>query len=246
MTPNSWFEVTPEKIGEKIAQRVFGHKHPKVILDVFCGVGGNSIQFALSPHCERVYAIDNDPMALWCARKNAELYKVVGKITFILGDFFEFSKKYSDGEYVLEDAKIDFVFCSPPWGGPSYSSQKVFDVEKMTPHGFREVWGATMAILRTQQGTKATTTIGMDARRAAFYLPRTSDLNQLARYVAELGHEAKAEAIHYCCDLRSKAMCLYIDTVGGASEEGELVKNGMGNIGDSKKLRKYGKGSLTQ
>ena len=37
-----WFSVTPEKIAEHIAERC----QCSVIVDAFCGVGGNCIQFA--------------------------------------------------------------------------------------------------------------------------------------------------------------------------------------------------------
>ncbi len=42
-----WFSVTPEKIAEHIAERC----RCDVIVDSFCGVGGNTIQFAFT--CER-------------------------------------------------------------------------------------------------------------------------------------------------------------------------------------------------
>jgi len=42
-----WFSATPEKIAEHIASRC----QCDVVIDAFCGVGGNSIQFALV--CER-------------------------------------------------------------------------------------------------------------------------------------------------------------------------------------------------
>jgi len=42
-----WFSVTPEKIARHIAKRC----RCDVIVDAFCGVGGNTIQFAFT--CER-------------------------------------------------------------------------------------------------------------------------------------------------------------------------------------------------
>ena len=42
-----WFSVTPEKIAEHIAERC----RCDTIIDAFCGVGGNTIQFAFT--CER-------------------------------------------------------------------------------------------------------------------------------------------------------------------------------------------------
>ena len=38
----SWYSVTPEKIAEHLAERCRGD----IVVDGFCGVGGNSIQFA--------------------------------------------------------------------------------------------------------------------------------------------------------------------------------------------------------
>lgn len=39
------------------------------------------------------------------------------------------------------------------------------------------------------------------------YLPRTSDLNQMADY---LGEGEKAQVVHYCTNENSKAMCVYL------------------------------------
>lgn len=40
--------MTPEKIAEHIALRVQGSFSTELIIDAFCGVGGNAIQFALT------------------------------------------------------------------------------------------------------------------------------------------------------------------------------------------------------
>jgi hypothetical protein len=44
---DSWFSVTPERIARHIADRC----RCDLIVDAFCGAGGNSIQFAFK--CER-------------------------------------------------------------------------------------------------------------------------------------------------------------------------------------------------
>ena len=49
----SWYSVTPEKIAQHLAERCRGD----IIVDGFCGVGGNSIQFAKT--CMQVIAIGN-------------------------------------------------------------------------------------------------------------------------------------------------------------------------------------------
>lgn len=49
MVAEGWFSVTPERIAEHIAQRIHHSRvHVDVVVDAFCGVGGNAIQFALT------------------------------------------------------------------------------------------------------------------------------------------------------------------------------------------------------
>ncbi|XP_044280020.1 trimethylguanosine synthase isoform X4 [Varanus komodoensis] len=50
-----WFSVTPEKIAEHIAERVKQSFKYDIIVDAFCGVGGNAIQFALAS--KRAYGL---------------------------------------------------------------------------------------------------------------------------------------------------------------------------------------------
>ena len=85
-SPESWFSVTPEKIAIHIAERCRGD----VIIDAFCGVGGNTIQFAKT--CNHVIAIDIDPEKIKAAKKNARVYGVEDNIEFIVGDFFNIIK----------------------------------------------------------------------------------------------------------------------------------------------------------
>ncbi|XP_044270775.1 trimethylguanosine synthase isoform X2 [Tribolium madens] len=111
----SWYSVTPEQIAKHIAQRC----KCDLIVDGFCGAGGNAIQFAFT--CKRVIAIDIDPKKIELARNNAEVYGVANRIDFIVGDFF----------HVAPTLKADVVFFSPPWGGPTYKNEVVYDLESM-------------------------------------------------------------------------------------------------------------------
>ena len=115
-----WYSVTPEAIAVYLAQRLACD----TIIDAFCGVGGNAIQFAKT--CKRVIAIDIDPVRLACARQNARVYQVEEKITFVLGDFTQ----------LAPTLKADVVFLSPPWGGPDYLNLPSYDINTMMPiHG---------------------------------------------------------------------------------------------------------------
>ncbi|XP_057662735.1 trimethylguanosine synthase isoform X2 [Diorhabda carinulata] len=111
----SWYSVTPEQVAKHTAERC----RCDVIIDAFCGAGGNSIQFALN--CKKVIAIDIDPKKIELAQNNANVYGVSDKIEFIIGDFIQ----------LAGGLKADVVFLSPPWGGPSYLSEPLYDLETM-------------------------------------------------------------------------------------------------------------------
>lgn len=72
----SWFSVTPEAVAYRIAVQCSAG----IVLDAFCGAGGNAIQFAMTckhgrsslpaPNSPAVLAIDIDPIKLELARNN--------------------------------------------------------------------------------------------------------------------------------------------------------------------------------
>ncbi|KAI6182698.1 Exocyst complex component 4 [Aphelenchoides bicaudatus] len=134
MDREGWFSVTPERVAKHIASRMVT-RQGMVILDAFTGVGGNAIQFARQGAF--VYAIDLDPVKIRCARRNAEIYGVLDRITFICGDFFKVAKSFLGSRKLPADSVpnpdeslygIDAIFLSPPWGGPAYES-KSFDIQ---------------------------------------------------------------------------------------------------------------------
>ena len=148
MDKEGWFSVTPERIAEHIAERC----RCDLIIDAFCGVGGNAIQFAFT--CERVLAIDIDPVKIACARHNAIVYGVDDRIEFVLGDYLK----------LISHLKADVVFLSPPWGGPDYASAEVFDIKSMiTLDGFK-LFEATKTI----------------TDNIAYFMPRNVDVEQLS------------------------------------------------------------------
>ncbi|GAA5876197.1 hypothetical protein JCM3774_002322 [Rhodotorula dairenensis] len=119
MDREGWYSVTPENIAAQIAERC----RSGVILDAFCGVGGNAIQFAFT--CERVIALDTSPVRLACAAHNAAIYGVADRIKFVLADSVTWIESYlarlAAGQ-VPDDEKIEVVFLSPPWGGIEYQT----------------------------------------------------------------------------------------------------------------------------
>lgn len=145
----SWFSVTPEELAKHTAERL----RCDLIIDAFCGAGGNAIQFAFT--CERVIAIDIDPLKLEMARHNAQVYGVADRIEFICGDFVKLSPSL----------QADVVFLSPPWGGPEYLQAGVFDLEScMAPLGGSNLYHIAKGI----------------TENVAMYLPRNINTDQLA------------------------------------------------------------------
>ena len=145
----SWYSVTPEKIAEHIAERC----RCDVVIDAFCGAGGNTIQLAYT--CERVIAIDIDVTKIEIAKHNAAVYGVADRIEFIIGDYFD----------VAPNLKADAVFLSPPWGGPAYSDAKVFDVKTMIVPDGEEIFKVANKI----------------SKNVAYFLPRNVDIEQVVR-----------------------------------------------------------------
>ncbi|XP_076282032.1 trimethylguanosine synthase 1 isoform X2 [Lasioglossum baleicum] len=145
----SWYSVTPEKVAEYVAERC----RCDTIIDAFCGAGGNAIQFAFT--CERVLAIDVDPAKIELARNNARVYGVDDRIEFIVGDFLQLAPKLV----------ADVVFLSPPWGGPGYTKNEIFDLNDiMKPIGGIKIFEIAKRI----------------ADHVAYFLPRNVDTMQLA------------------------------------------------------------------
>jgi trimethylguanosine synthase len=146
MDKEAWYSVTPEKIAQHIAERCACD----VIVDAFCGVGGNAIQFAAT--CNHVIAIDIDPKKIEMAKHNAQIYGVDGRIEFIVGDYMQ----------LAPSLKADVVFLSPPWGGPNYLQAEKYDLNSMIPNGF-EIFKVSQKI----------------TQNIAYFLPRNTDAEQL-------------------------------------------------------------------
>lgn len=144
----SWFSVTPEKVAAFTAERCACD----LIIDAFCGAGGNTIQFAKT--CRKVIAIDIDPDKIEMAKHNAQIYGVLDRIEFIVGDFFE----------LATTLKADVVFLSPPWGGPEYLRNDVYDIE---------------CALQPQPATILMRAARKITPNIAIYLPRNTNTQQL-------------------------------------------------------------------
>lgn len=99
---------------------------------------------------------------------------------FLQGDCFEILSQRFQGR---GDQAV--IFASPPWGGPGYKDDAVFNLETMEPYALGKLY---------ESFTRITPNV-------ALYLPRSSNLNQVARYGKD-GQEL--QVMHYCVDGASK------------------------------------------
>lgn len=183
MSLELWYLVTPESVAKFLATLVKqliefdttrDPNKPVVVVDVCCGAGGNSIQFA--EKFDQVIAIDINEQNLYCTMHNAEIYGVQDRIKPVLGDWNDLIK--NPQEWLPEGVeKVDFIFSSPPWGGPSYKyTQKAggkkkdkfnkppFDLNTMSPLNLETLVGSFVSL----------------CNNFLLFLPRTSNLNQLS------------------------------------------------------------------
>ncbi|KAI1368836.1 RNA cap guanine-N2 methyltransferase [Xylaria arbuscula] len=209
MTEDAWYGVTPEPVAIHLVYDLVGFigVDTRNVIDMFAGVGGNAISLAMAteedgytPRFDKVIAIEVDAATLACAQNNAAIYGVADKITWVLGDSFKFIELLTKSPEQLEDRlRVDVattaIFASPPWGGPGYRTDEIFDLTTMEPYNLAALHDAYKI---------------MDH---ALYLPRTSDLRQLAKLVPD---GAKIEVVQYCVEGASKAMVAYIPAIDKA------------------------------
>ena len=183
----SWYSVTPENIAKHIAERC----RCDVIIDAFCGAGGNSIQFAFT--CERVIAIDIDPVKIELAKTNAAVYGVADRIEFIVGDYMALSSRL----------KADVVFLSPPWGGPGCAdSRQGFDLHTMGTLDGVEIYEKSRSI----------------TPHIAYFLPKNVDSNQ----IADLSHGCPFEIEKNIINGRLKTVTAYFGELVNTSVQDQI------------------------
>jgi trimethylguanosine synthase len=209
LTDAAWFGVTPEPVANRIAEDLPAGDRDTIV-DLFAGAGGNTIAFALSGKWNRVIAVERDPAVLACAQHNADIYGVPdGAITWVLADSLEYlarlkrskKKKPVDVDRSLHlDFSRTLLFASPPWGGVDYKDQEVFDLSTMQPYNLETLHEACRPM------------------EHALYLPRTSDLRQIAKLVPDGG--PKLEVVQYCMRGASKAMVVYVPAEGEVAGAG--------------------------
>jgi trimethylguanosine synthase len=176
MDNESWFSVTPEKTAYHIAAQCYrkmGNRSDLVVLDAFCGSGGNTIQFC--KFFDNVISSDIDFTKLQSAQHNCQIYGVQEKVRFVMQDFFQLHDTLKlDGQ---NDFKIDLIFLSPPWGGITYLNNRLVDISEFPLDGFK-------IFLYCLNKLKC--------KNIVYFLPRNSNLEQIL-YMAGAGGKCELE-----------------------------------------------------
>jgi len=128
-----WYSVTPEIIADHVAERVAsivssspafkkqtGGNDGKgiVILDGFCGCGGNAIAFGKIPShiVSKIVCVDTDRSKLLKAAHNASLYGIPkDKLIFVqCNSIFILKYCYRNGEFILDQPQPNMPQYMPP------------------------------------------------------------------------------------------------------------------------------------
>ncbi|ODV95511.1 hypothetical protein PACTADRAFT_50226, partial [Pachysolen tannophilus NRRL Y-2460] len=162
LTTELWYSVTPEDIALFTAKFLkYCYPDDTKILDLFCGGGGNTIQFGR--FFSKIYALDYNEINLQCTLNNCQIYKINSKKIIPLHCDFKSAVKDENFMNFCHD-NIDIIYSSPPWGGPSYTNDEVFDLNDLKPFGFEELLTYCLKI----------------SNKVVFFLPRNSNLKQLS------------------------------------------------------------------
>lgn len=238
-----WYSVTPEVIAGHVADKMVKmvlncreksneceKKDEIVVLDAFCGCGGNAIAFAKKNNV-RVIAVDNNLGRLRMAANNAKVYGVDSKnIVFVHADVVDVLSSYTKGSKCIDSTKaeakdklasgyeigglellpdsIDAIFLSPPWGGMGYESNDTFDpISSITIQSKHQDGQITTTNGGELFNMSASAVLSNANGVVAYFLPRNVD-------GIKLGQVAVASSIdHECFELEQNVVNGKVKTV---------------------------------
>lgn len=175
----SWYSVTHECIAKAIAHKCQDYS----VMDGFAGAGGNVIQFA---HNRMTVALEIDQSRIDMLKNNASIYQVLDNIKIVHGDFLEVAKN---------EAGIDIVFMSPPWGGPDYVKSRKYDIFSMI----------------TPDITKIMEVCNEITKNVVLYLPRTAHPAQVVQLFKSMPNvQRKIEFELFCVGSKVKTIACYM------------------------------------
>lgn len=130
----------------------------------------------------QVIALDTSPTRLALARHNAQIYGVADRIEFILSDYISFANSILPSSSTAAVRKIDVVFLSPPWGGPSYLSGTTSPAKEspQAPSPIEMHPSYSLASIQPIHGAKLFQLSRRITPNIAYYLPRNTRLEEIS------------------------------------------------------------------
>ncbi|KAG1662507.1 hypothetical protein FOA52_000911 [Chlamydomonas sp. UWO 241] len=175
MDIEGWYSVTPEVLAHHQAGIMREYGRGLVAADAMSGCGGNVI--AMAATFPQVIGIEISPTRCAMMAHNAALYAASPRVNYVVADFF------AAAPTLLADA----IFCSPPWGGPTYQYCETFDVLAPSIGGERSVadlLAVCLSVVTRTWGMQEAAAGGSGGRGVvALFLPRNTDLVQLEALV---------------------------------------------------------------
>jgi trimethylguanosine synthase len=168
-----------------------------IVLDAFCGCGGNAIAFAARDEIALVVCVDIDRKKLEMAAHNATIYGIPKDKLLLIHDnainiLESIGKKdvqrSAETElccgYRLNDTlpdAVDCIFLSPPWGGTDYASKNNFTLTE-------NVQISSRPSNETINGEGLLERAATLQRRVIYFLPRNINGIPLGRSAIKAGY----------------------------------------------------------
>lgn len=127
------------------------------------------------------------------------LYGVADRIEFILADFISFARSFdslNSDVSASRQRKIDVVFLSPPWGGPSYLSSAAPESPTKDSTSADTLGDYSLSNIRPIHGAELFALARKITKNIAYFLPRNTSLQEISKLLeGEKGSAGEAEMV---------------------------------------------------
>jgi trimethylguanosine synthase len=116
------------------------------------------------------------------AQHNAQIYGVADRIEFIQADYISFARAYLTPSSPSPNTrrKIDVVFLSPPWGGPSYLLGSAVSSDDGDPDTVDTHPTYSLSSVQPIHGKDLFSLTRKITPNVAYFLPRNTNLSEIS------------------------------------------------------------------
>ena len=184
MDNEAWYETTPENIALYVSLRI---SRCLGILEGFCGVGGNTIQFARFHN--PVIAVDISTERIRMCQNNTRIYEMDHRVAFRRDDVLAVLKSHDPSPGTC-------FYASPPWGGKS-----CYNAERMAIDAFPVDMRPIIRSAYAKFGS------------LVLHFPRNTDIASLSNFLESMGVQYfEIERVFFTePDRRLKVILVFLD-----------------------------------